>query len=246
VLLLATVMVKFEGMVLLGLWGVLLLLDKHGRAALWPLRKVGLPGLLVVAACIPYGLLRLHGTVSHPDSAGMKLLAENWRATLSFVPTVWATVLSRQFLNNDFAAWTSPDNQNAFWVGKWLGLRSFADEATLGVGWLCLVVLVISCFRHYHRFRPAMLYLFIVFMAFLSLIAVVCMAFATEQAAAWNSLHPDLPPRLVDYTTVLASTAGRYLYPVLMAWFTAGVVLLARAGVHPVALREATPASDEP
>ena len=43
-LLMATAMVKFEGMILLGLWVMVLMLDRESRAALWPLRRIGRAG----------------------------------------------------------------------------------------------------------------------------------------------------------------------------------------------------------
>ena len=46
-LLLAVVMVKFEGLLLLVIWGVVLLLDRDSRRALWPPWRVGWAGCWV-------------------------------------------------------------------------------------------------------------------------------------------------------------------------------------------------------
>ena len=53
-LLMAAAMVKFDGMLLLALWTVLVLLDRDSRSAIWPPRRVGWAGLLGFAAWLPY------------------------------------------------------------------------------------------------------------------------------------------------------------------------------------------------
>ena len=127
-LLLATAMVKFEGMILLGLWGVLLLLDRDSRAALWPLRRLGWAGLLGLAAWLPYGVFRLNGPVPHPESGWLSLLLKNASAVFHMLPMTWVAMVSRRFLNNDFAFWSSPDNQHAVWQGHWVGWQSLVDQ----------------------------------------------------------------------------------------------------------------------
>ena len=53
-LLLAMAMVKLEGMILLGLWGLVLLLDRNSRPALWPLWRIGWAGALGLAGVAAY------------------------------------------------------------------------------------------------------------------------------------------------------------------------------------------------
>ena len=65
-LLMATAMVKFEGMMLLGLWVILLLLDRDSRTAFGRRGALGWAGLLGLAAWLPYVVFRLHGPVPHP------------------------------------------------------------------------------------------------------------------------------------------------------------------------------------
>ena len=54
------------------------------------------------------------------------------------------------------------------------------------------------------------------------------LAFATMVSLVWSSVHSSP----MNYTLALSGsetfTGGRYLYPVLMAWLVAGVVLLLR------------------
>jgi hypothetical protein len=216
-LLMATAMVKFEGLVLLGFWGILLLLDKDSRAAFWPLRRIGLAGLLGIAGWIPYLIFRLHHPVPHPESGWLGELVKNIGTVLAIVPMTCVAFLSRRFLNNDFASWSSPDNQHAIWQGKWIGLESLFDQATLGLGWVCLLALVIAWLRG-GKLRWIMVRLALVFLMFALFISVV-----------WSANHSDPP----TYTNSLSGseriTGGRYLYPTFIAWFAAGFVLLVRA-----------------
>lgn len=216
-LLMATAMVKFEGIVLLGFWSVLLLLDKDSRAAFWPLPRIGLAGLFGIAGWIPYLIFRLHHPVPHPESAWLAVFGKNVGATLSIMPMTCLAFLARRFLNNDFAAWTSTDNQHAVWQGKWAGIESLFDQATLGLGWVCLLALFMA-WCHGGKVRWTMVRLAFVFLAFATFIGFV-----------WSATHAEP----LNYNGALNASerigGGRYLYPALMAWFVAGFVLLVRA-----------------
>jgi hypothetical protein len=215
-LLMATAMVKFEGIVLLGFWGILLLLDRDSRAAFWPLNRIGLAGLLAVAGWVPYLIFRLHHPVPHPESGWLGELLKNFATILTIAPMTCLAFLSRRFFNSDFANWTSTDNAQAAWSGKWIGLESLIDPATLGLGWLCLLVLVLAWFQG-GKIRWTVLRLALVFVGFALFIGLV-----------WSTTHSNP----VNYTGSLAGseriTGGRYLYPVMMSWFVAGFVMLVR------------------
>ena len=103
------------------------------------------------------------------------------------------------------------------WQGKWLGLESFVDQATLGLAWVCVLVLVVA-WLHGGKLRWTVLRLSLVFLIFALFISVV-----------WSSTHSDP----LNYAGSIGGseriTGGRYLYPVLMSWFVAGLVLLVRA-----------------
>ena len=216
-LLMATAMVKFEGIVLLGFWGILLLLDKDSRAAFWPVRRIGLAGLLAIAGWIPYLIFRFHHPVPHAESVWLGVLANNLGAVLTIAPMTCLAFISRRFFNNDFANWGSPDNLHAVWQGKWTGVASFLDQATLGLGWACLLVLLMAWW-HGGKLRWTVVRLALVFLFFALFISVV-----------WSSTH--VSP--LNYTGAITGseriTGGRYLYPVLMSWFVAGFVLLLRS-----------------
>jgi hypothetical protein len=61
-------------------------------------------------------------------------------------------------------------------------------------------------------------------------LCLVFLVFAGVISIVWSSTHSGP----LDYGGALDgskdTTGGRYLYPVILSWFVAGVVLLARAG----------------
>jgi hypothetical protein len=119
-------------------------------------------------------------------------------------------------LNNEFAVWTSPDNQHAVWEGHWVGWQSMVDAATQGVGWVCVLLLVVAWSRGGRR-RTVALGLGLVFLVFALGISLV-----------WSAVQSSP----MNYSVALfgseGSIAGRYFYPVLMAWFVAGAIPLLR------------------
>jgi len=222
-LMMATAMVKFEGVVLFGFWCILVLLDKDSRTVFWPFRRIGLAGLFGLIGWLPYAFLRWHGTALNAESAWPRQLLENTSTVLRILPANFLAFVSRRFLNNDFAAWSAPDNQHAVWTGKWLGLESFVDQATLGLGWACLLLLAFAWLRG-GALRWMVLRLFLVFIGFAVFLCIV-----------WSSARSNP----LDYSQSLNGseriTGGRYLYPAFMSWFVAGFVLLVRAApVQPV------------
>jgi hypothetical protein len=215
-LLMAMAMVKFEGMMLLGMWVVLLMLNRAGWAALWPLRRIGLACLLGIAAWLPYVMFRLHGPVPHPESGWVSQLLANTGRAGYMVPMTWVALVSRRFLNNGFAAWTSPDNQHAVWQGHWLGWQSLVDQMTQGVGWVGVLLLVVAWYRG-GRLRWMVFRLCLVFLGFATMISLV-----------WSAVRSSPMNYSVALGVSDSTVGGRYLYPVLMAWFVAGAILLRR------------------
>ena len=90
------------------------------------------------------------------------------------------------------------------------------DSWTQGVGWVCVLLLVVAWYRE-GRLRWAVFRLFFVFLAFVTVISLV---WSTGQSSPMN------------YAAALGAsesiTGGRYLYPVLMAWFAGSSILLLR------------------
>jgi hypothetical protein len=210
-------MVKFEGIVVLGLWGLILLAGRSSRAQFWPLQRIGWGIVVALLFWLPYAVFRLKGPVAHPESAWLSEFFHNIGTVLQIAPMTWVAFVSRRFFNNEFVVWSAPDNQNAVWDGKWTGLESLVDQATLGIGWLCLFLVVAAWWRG-GQVRWTLIRLFLLFLVFASFIAIV-----------WSSARSNP----LNYTNSLAGsdriTGGRYLYPVLMSWFVAGTVVLMRS-----------------
>jgi hypothetical protein len=215
-LLLGAAMVKFEGMLLLAVWAVLLLLDRESRATIWPPLGMGRAGLLGFCAWLPYVAFRLQGPVLHPESHWPSQLVHNAGAVFYLAPMTWVAMVSRRFLDNDFAVWSSPDNQHAVWQGQWSGWQSLVDLAAPGVGWVCVLMLGAAWFRG-GRLRPMAFRLLLAFLALATMISLV-----------WSALKSSP----MNYSLAISGSdvdvGGRYLYPVLMAWFVGGAVLLLR------------------
>jgi len=211
-------MVKFEGVILFGIWCVLLLLDKDSRTAFWPVRRIGLAGVAGFLGWLPYLALRWQGTAPNTESAWPGQLIHNTATVLGIFPMNLLAFVSRRFFNGDFAAWGAPDNQHAVWQGKWVGAGSFVDQATLGIGWACLLLVALAWLRG-GKLRWTVLRLVAVFVGFSIVLCIV-----------WSSARSN--PLVYNDSLAAGSdtiTGGRYLYPVLMSWFVAGLVLLIRA-----------------
>ena len=171
---------------------------------------------LGLAAWLPYVVFRLHGPVPHPQSVWVSLLLTNASAVFHILPMTWMATLSNRFTHHDFAFWGSPDNYQAVWQGHWLGWQSLVDQWTQGVGWVCLLLVVAAAYWD-RQLRSMVFRLFLVFLAFATMISLV-----------WSAVHSSP----MNYNAALSvngeDLGGRYLYPVLMAWFVAGVILLLR------------------
>lgn len=224
--LMGAAMVKIEGAIVLGIWVFLLLLHKESRAALWPIKRVGLAGIIGLTAWTPYFFFQAHISTVDSNQAGLRLAMQNWEnlvSVMGIAPMVWTALVSRRFFNNDFASWSASDNQHAIWNGKWSGVGSLADSATLGLGWVCVLALVLFWLRG-QRLRWAALCFFSFFILYSIpiLLEYLSCAVKIDQTAQL----------IVDYSGALAATdtitGGRYLSPLLMAWLIAMSVLLSR------------------
>jgi len=165
--------------------------------------------------------------VLHPESHWPSQLLHNAGAVFYLAPMTWVAMVSRRFLDNDFAAWSSPDNQHAVWQGHWSGWQSLVDLAAPGVGWVCVLMLGAAWFRG-GRLRTMAFRLLLAFLALATMISLV-----------WSALKSSP----MDYNLAIGGSdvdvGGRYLYPVLMAWFVGGAILLLRPA--PARPPDATP-----
>ena len=85
-------------------------------------------------------------------------------------------------------------------------MESLFDQATLGLGWACLLALLIAWW-HGGKVRWTMVRLALVFLAFATFIGFV-----------WSATHAEP----LNYNGALGASerigGGRYLYPALMSW----------------------------
>ena len=231
-LLMGAAMVKLEGAILLGILVLLLLLSKESRTALWPIKRVGLAGLVGLMAWIPYFVYRSHLTTVDPNAMGLRLAMQNWKVTLDFAPMIWVVLVSGRLLNNDFASWGAPGNQHAIWIGKWSGWGSLVDGTTFGAGWMCVLAFIIF-WLHGHRFRWAALCFFSLFIIYT---IPICLEFLSA------AVRSDQVSKLViDYSSALnganqSITGGRYLSPLLISCLVVISVLLSRRGTEQLLL----------
>ncbi|HMP82059.1 MAG TPA: hypothetical protein PKA41_05055 [Verrucomicrobiota bacterium] len=216
-LLMAAAMVKFEGMVLIAMWGVLILLDRDSRKALWPPKDVVVPVAVGFACWLPYVVFRLIGPALHPESAWASLLVKNISDVLHIAPMTCIGFISRRFFNNDFASWNAADNQHAVWDGKWTGIGSLVDQSTFGVAWVALAITALL-FVKGGAFRWTALRLFLVFIGFGVFVGFV-----------WSATHSEPLSYAGALEGSIGINGGRYLYPVLMSWVLGSIVLLARS-----------------
>jgi hypothetical protein len=220
-LLMAAAMVKFDGMLLLALWCALLLLDPKGRELLLLARRWGWLAAAGILTWIPYFAFRWQGPVAHPESAWLRQLANDPMAPIQMWPTTWKALISARLVNPQLAAWTSPDGQSVVWSGRWTGWGALIDPATLGLPWVCLLLLLAG-WASRGPLRAAATRLAGVFLVFSIAIGLV-----------WSAIHSQ-PPNFAGALSISGnSTGGRYLFPVLLAWFLGSAVLLVRAPVSP-------------
>ena len=114
-------------------------------------------------------------------------------------------LLARLFVSSDFANWSDEGGQ-LHWVGRWDGFSSLYNPSTLGLAWLCLLLTVALWFAIPTRRR--------VIVWILAMLIGALAAFSVVFASLFNVTNLVL---VIGYTK--DHIAGRYLLPVLLAWF---------------------------
>ncbi len=199
-------MTKFEGSIFLALVGSWMLLVPSARPSL----KLSPGGWQVLAFCLlaalPYICLRVRiPTVNHESGwAGYAL--HHPGMTLSCWPGAFLIMLARLFVNTDFARWSGDDGWFQ-WIGQWDGLSSLYNPLTLGLAWLCLLMTIALWFSVPAR-RPVILWTLAMMVGATAALSGVFASFVSINDLNW----------VISLTNDLAG--GRYLLPVLMAWFT--------------------------
>ena len=204
-LLFGAAMTKFEGFIFLALVGSWILLLPSARPSLklsprfWPVLAFWF------LAALPFVCLRIQIPTLHYESGWAGYALHNSVSTLSNWPGLFLILLARMFVSADFANWSGEGGQ-LHWTGKWDGLSSLYSHPTLGLAWLCLFMAVALWFAVPAR-RQVIVWT-------LAMLVRALAAFSMVFASFVNITNLD---QVIGYTA--DSIAGRYLLPVLLAWF---------------------------
>ena len=117
------------------------------------------------------------------------------------------------FLNSDFANWSGEDGK-LHWIGRWDGLTSLYDHSTLGLAWFCLLMTAVLWLALPAR-RPIIVWM-------LAMLVGALVVFSVVFASLFN---------VTSLVAVIGYTnyhAGRYLLPMLLAWFATPLTIFFR------------------
>jgi hypothetical protein len=204
-LLFGAAMAKFEGFIFLALVGSWMLLLPSARPSLklsprlWPVLAFWF------LAALPFICLRIQIPVLNYESGWAGYALQHPGITLSNWPGLFMILLARMFVSADFASWSGEGGQ-LHWTGKWDGLSSLYNHITLGLAWFCLLLTVALWFAVPAR-RQVIVWT-------LAMLVGALAAFSGVFASFVNITNLD---QVIGYTADVA--AGRYLLPVLLAWF---------------------------
>lgn len=149
--------------------------------------------------------LRVQIPIVNYESGWLGYASQEPGDVLSRWPCIVAIQLARIFMNPAFADWNG-EGGHFHWTGKWEGFSSLYNHSTLGVAWLCLLLTIALWFAMPDR-RQVALWMILVFSGAVFALAGVFSSFA----------------HVIDLTEMIKYTndgaGGRYLMPVLVAWF---------------------------
>ena len=204
-LLFGAAMAKFEGFIYLALAGSWILLRPSARPSLkssprlWPVLAFWF------LAALPFVCLRVQIPALHYESGWAGYALQYPGSTLANWPGIFMILLARMFVSSDFASW-SGEGGRLHWIGRWDGLSSLYNHPTLGLAWLCLFMAVALWFAVPAR-RQIIVWI-------LAMLVGALAAFSGVFASFVNITNLD---QVLGYTA--DNIAGRYLLPVLLAWF---------------------------
>ena len=204
-LLFGAAMSKFEGFIFLALVGSWLLLVPSARPSFKPSPPAWRALAFCLLAALPFICLRVRIPTLHFESGWAGYALHNSGSTLSNWPGLFLILLARLFVNPDFANWNGEGGQ-LHWIGRWDGLSSLFNQTTLGLAWLCLLITVALWFAVPAR-RQVVVWTLIMLIGALAAFSLVFASFVNITSLA----------RVIGYTT--DNVAGRYLLPILLAWF---------------------------
>jgi hypothetical protein len=211
-LLFGAAMAKFEGFIFLALVGSWMLLLPSSRPALKPSPCLWRLAAFWFLAALPFICLRVQIPVLHFESGWAGYALHNPGITVSHWPGIFMILLARLFVNPGFASWSGEDGQ-LHWVGRWDGLSSLYNPSTLGLAWFCLLLTVALWFAAPTRRH----------------VVVWTLAMLVGALAAFGGVFASFV-NITSLATALGYTvdghAGRYILPVLYAWFATVLTML--------------------
>ncbi len=206
-------MSKFEGFIFLALVGSWMLLLPSARPPLRPSSHFWPVLAFCFLAALPFVCLRIQTPSLHYESGWAGYALHHPGITLSSWPSTFMIMLAHMFVKPDFANWSVEGGQLC-WIGRWDGFSSLYNHLTLGLAWLCLFLTAALWFAIPARRQIAIWILAM----FLGAVAALCGVFVSFVSIKGLSVATDI------YTRDL--NGGRYLLPVLLAWFATTMTML--------------------
>jgi hypothetical protein len=199
-------MIHFEGFIFLALAGGWMLLLPTARPSLKLSPRVWRVLLFCFLTALPYICLRIRIPSLHYESGWAGYALHHPGITLANWPGVFLIMIARLFVSRDFANWSGDDGR-FHWIGKWDGWSSLYEHTTLGLAWLCLLMTVALWLALPARRKVVFWPLVMLVGATIALTGVFVSFISIEGLS-----------EALNFTDEL--TGGRYLLPVLLAWFT--------------------------
>lgn len=216
-LLVGAAMCKLEGMILLGLWVVMLLATRRSWTSLRPDRFWLAVGGVALACVAPWLALRCQIPVLHPEARWLQTLCAHPGEALSHWPRLILALFSRQFAGDGLFAWASPDHVHLLRLPKGDGWMALFGGLTYNLAWAG-VLAAWALYRLGGNPRRA------VFAG----VAATLLAGATL-ALVFSSL----PSNIYNLESALGyvedATGGRYFSPIVCAWVLSLAIVVLRA-----------------
>ncbi len=212
-LLFGAAMTKFEGFIVLALVGGWMLLLPSARPSLKPPPRLWPVLAFCFLAALSFVCLRVQIPSLHFESGWAGYALHHPGSTLANCPWIFMVLFARLFVSSDFAFWSAEGGQ-IHWIGRWDGFSSLYNHLTLGLAWFCLLLTVALWFAVPAR-RPIIIWM-------LAMLVGALAAFSLVFAALSNVIT--LSVSIIGYTADI--NAGRYLFPLLLAWFATMMTLL--------------------
>jgi hypothetical protein len=212
ILLFGAAMAKFEGFIFLALAASWMLALPSARPPLKPSPSAWRVLAFCLLAALPFIWLRVRIPTLHFESGWAGYALHHPGSTLPNWPRLFLILLARLFVAPDFARWNGETGQLQ-WIGQWDGPSSLFNQTTLGLGWLCLFLTIALWFAVPAR-RQVVVWTLAMLVGALAAFSLVFASFVNATSLA----------HVIGYTA--DEVAGRYLLPVLLAWFTTILTML--------------------